>query len=235
MEIMKKISAIAQDMHGAEMPVIAFLGDSVTQGCFECYLKEGRAIETVFDNQHAVSTYVNQILRKLYSNANINIINAGISGDNVVHGAKRLDKHVLRFHPDLVVVGYGLNDCFWKPDDFQTGIREIFSRLKAAGCEVIFLTPNLMNAYVDPEIPAPELAAIAADAITKADALDATVAEAKKAAQEYGVVVYDIYEKWKLMAANGVDITRLLANRINHPDRDMNWMTAFAVVETMMK
>ncbi len=235
MEIMNKINAIAKDMHGAEMPVIAFLGDSVTQGCFECYLKEGRAIETVFDSQHAVSAYVGQILHKLYPNANINIINAGISGDNVIHGAKRLDKHVLRFHPDLAVVGYGLNDCFWKPEDFQSGIREIFGRLKDAGCEVIFLTPNLMNAYVDPEIHAPELAAVAADAMTKAEALDATVAEAKKAAEEYGVTVCDVYAKWKRMAELGVDVTRLLANRINHPDRDMNWMTAFAVVETMMK
>lgn len=39
MKIIDKLNA-KQDIYGEKPVTIAFLGDSVTQGCFECYIKE---------------------------------------------------------------------------------------------------------------------------------------------------------------------------------------------------
>ena len=33
------------------VPTVAFLGDSVTEGCFECYVDEKGEFETVFDRE----------------------------------------------------------------------------------------------------------------------------------------------------------------------------------------
>ena len=41
--------------------------------------------------------------------------------------------------------------------------------------------------------------------------------------------------KWKLLSQNGVDTTALLANGINHPSREMAWMFAYSLLETMMR
>ena len=54
MEIIKKIQAKASDNWGNGAVTIAFLGDSVTQGCFEVYKKEDGGIETYYDKE---STY----------------------------------------------------------------------------------------------------------------------------------------------------------------------------------
>ncbi|HCH27997.1 MAG TPA: GDSL family lipase, partial [Ruminococcaceae bacterium] len=55
MKIIEKLNA-KQDIYGEKPVTIAFLGDSVTQGCFECYIKEDGKIETVFDYKSAYST-----------------------------------------------------------------------------------------------------------------------------------------------------------------------------------
>ena len=48
-----------------------------------------------------------------------------------------------------------------------------------------------------------------------------------------GYDLVDSYHKWKNMAKNGVDTTRLLANRINHPNYAMHDFFAYWLVETM--
>ena len=39
----------------------------------------------------------------------------------------------------------------------------------------------------------------------------------------------------KKLEQNGVDTTILLANRINHPTREMNWLFAVSLLETMFE
>ena len=39
------------------------------------------------------------------------VINAGVSADRVTEGLKRLDKDVLKYSPDIVLVMFGINDC----------------------------------------------------------------------------------------------------------------------------
>ena len=77
MRIIEKLAARARDNQGAPGVTIAFLGDSVTQGCFEVYVKNDGDIEAVYDPRHAYHRQVQDILAVLYPSVPVNIINAG--------------------------------------------------------------------------------------------------------------------------------------------------------------
>src|SRR5574344_373203 len=107
MKIIEKINA-KRDMNNEKAVTIAFLGDRVTQGCFECYKTSKTSLETIFDYKSAFSTRMREILNILFPEIQINIINSGISGDAAVNGYKRMDRDILAYNPDLCVVSYGL-------------------------------------------------------------------------------------------------------------------------------
>ena len=238
MNIMKLLAGKARDNWNAGPVTIAFLGDSVTQGCFEVFLKEGNC-ETVFDQEHSYVAYVSKILSVLYPNVPVSIINAGISGDNAANGMRRLERDVLRFRPDLTVVCFGLNDCgggLEHAKEYEQSLRDIFRRLKEAGGEVIYMTPNRMNTYVDQDaLKEPLLIEIAEHTgrIQREGILDAYLTEGKRAAAECGIPVCDVNEKWNKLYQCKVDTTGLLVNHINHPSREMNWLFAWSLLETM--
>ncbi len=236
MEIIKKIANKNSDIYGAPPVTIAFLGDSVTQGCFEVFYKLDESIETIFESDKAFSTGVKKILNYLYPSAQINIINSGLSGGTAENGNERFERDIARFNPDLVVVGFALNDCCRGGEEYikvyENSLREIFRKTKALGAECIMLTPNMMNDRVSPHIHDERIKELAKSFINTA--LDDFVDTAKKVANEEGAVICDIYSKWKTLQASGVDITEILSNKLNHPTREMNKMTAYSLVETML-
>ena len=239
MQIMKTIAAKAANLHGAKIPTIVFLGDSVTQGCFECYRKNDGGIETFFDKEHAYHNYIDQIFSMLYSRVPLNIINAGISGDSTAGGLARLERDVLCYHPDLTVVCFGLNDCgngLGKVGEYKENLRKIFCALKESGSEVIFMTANMYNTSMSCHLTDERLIAIAEQTMQRqlAGDLKAYFEAGKEVAECCGVKVCDVYAKWEMLAQHGVDVTELLANKINHPTREMNWVFAYELVNTMM-
>ena len=236
MKITEKLAARQKDLRGRAPITIAFLGDSVTQGCFECYINEKGEIDTVFDPEEGYSAKLRQILYTLYPRAQINIVNAGISGDNAKGGLDRMERDVLAFSPDLTVVSFGLNDCCGGLDRvsrFGERLQEIFLRLQEKGSEVIYLAPCMTNTYVSSSIKDAALREVAEQQAKRENdgVLAAYVDEAKRVAESCGARVCDCYSKWKRMAACGVDTTALLANYINHPRREMHRMIADSLIE----
>lgn len=238
MKILQKLKAKQENMLDAPAVTIVFLGDSVTQGCFEVYKTGENSIETVYDHQHAYSTRLREMLGVLYPRAQINIINSGISGNNAVHGAQRLERDVLSYRPDLVVVSFGLNDSAAGVEGIGTytqALGNIFNRLQAEGIETIFLTENMMCSEVSCHLQDPLLVQLAAkfSQIQCSGILDAYFEAAKRTAETYGVRICDCYRKWKQLAEAGVDTTELLANHLNHPVREMSNLFAYSLLETM--
>ena len=88
--------------HTEKKLTLAFLGDSVTQGCFELYKNEKGKICTVTKPDHAFSQLLLARLRALYPAVPFRVVNAGISGDRAPNGAKRLARDVLSHRPDLM-------------------------------------------------------------------------------------------------------------------------------------
>ena len=239
MDIIKKIAEKSTDLFGKKTPVIAFLGDSVTQGCFECYM-DGEDLKTVFDKNSAYHNYLAKILGILFPSAPVTMINAGISGDSSAGGYKRLERDVLPFHPDLTVVSFGLNDA-WNGLDYiptyKENLKNIFMSLQNGGSEVIFMTANMMNTKLSPYLAEGTIKQVAKGTMELQNngVVEAYFSAAKEAAAECGVKVCDVYSKWKQMQDNGVDTTSLLANYINHPVREMNWLFAVSLIDCMFQ
>jgi lysophospholipase L1-like esterase len=87
---------------------IAFLGDSITEGCFE-------AESSAKDDIYVYHSRLIRMLEEKYPKVRIEKINAGVGGDIAGMGLFRLQKDVLDQKPDLAVVCFGVNDtafCF---------------------------------------------------------------------------------------------------------------------------
>ncbi len=239
MKFIEKLAAKQNDLYGALPATVAFLGDSVTQGCFELF-ESGRAIDTVFDNKCAYSTRIREILHTFFPKAHINIVNCGISGDNAPNGLSRLERDILPFKPDLVVVSYGLNDCGNGEaglEKYVNALDGIFKRVKETGAECIFMTENMMNTHVSCHVTNPRFIEIAEGTAKRQNngTLDRYFEAAKKVAEENGVRVCDCYAKWKAMHKAGVNVTELLSNHVNHPTREMHYLFAYSLIETMLE
>ena len=238
-KFIEKVIKKQNDNYNNRGVTVAFLGDSVTQGCFEVYRKNTGGIETVYDRKSAYHKYFSEIFSVLCPNVPVNIINAGISGGNAPQGLERLDRDVLSYNPDLTVVCFGLNDSGCGAEGIEKYINaldEIFDRIKKSGSELIFMTPNMMCTSISCHMTDESLKKIASD---KADfqnsgLFDEYIDAAKALCKEKNVTVCDCYAKWKRLHALGFDVTELLSNKINHPLREMNWLFAYSLVETVM-
>lgn len=239
MKIIDKIKEKQSDLYSRKPITIAFLGDSVTQGCFGCYEPVPGGIETDFIPEQAYCEKVKKILNKLYPSVPFAVINAGISGGSSYTGLNRLDRDVLSYNPDLVVVCFGLNDSGEGEKgipDFKNHLNEIFSEINRFGAECIYMTPNTMNYNVSPKLTSEVFKGLAADFALRMESgvMDKYVEVGISTAESNGVTVCDCYSLWKKMSDCGVNVTELLANRLNHPDGGMHWLFAYELVKTMV-
>ena len=238
MKIVEKLAARANCNENEPAVTIAFLGDSVTQGCFELVPRNDTGFENVHDRESVYHTQLLKMLAVLYPTVPVNIINAGVAGKDAPHGLERLSRDVLVHNPDLTVVCFGLNDCGKEEKgvfEYLSALEKIFEALKTAGSEIIFMTPNMMATKVSPTIDREFMQL--AEIISKrqnAGILDMYIDAAKKLCEKHNIQICDVYAKWKKLAKCGVDTTELLSNKINHPTREMHKLFASSLIETMM-
>lgn len=239
MKIIEKFNKKNVNLKGESPVCIAFLGDSVTQGCFGDFQISETLVDTVFDAENGYHTKLRKILNMLYPRVPLNIINAGISGGNAKEGAERLDRDVLRFSPDLCVVCFGLNDSCLKIENslevYKNSLTEIFKRLKENDIEVIFMTPNMMCTEITHSTTEPLINQFTVNVskVQLSGKLEEFLNEAKKIAKSFDIPVCDCYAKWKTLYDSGVNTNILLSNKINHPTKEMNWMFAYSLAETI--
>ena len=209
--------------HGP-ITIVAF-GDSVTHGFLNG------------DEIDVDTVYWNRLRRKLNAVRDyvpVNVINAGIGGITAHGSLERMEKQVLVHEPDLVTVCFGLNDVNGTLEEYVSALRTIFERCKNAGADVIFLTPNMLNTYIAPDTEDKwlEYAAKTAD-MQNSGKMDSFMDAARALAKEMGVPVADCYAEWKKRSETE-DTTLLLANRINHPTREMHELFAQKLFEIIM-
>ena len=237
MKFIELIKEKQADLYGKRQPSIAFLGDSVTHGCFGLYVKDGD-IHTYVESGKAYHQKVKEILAVLYPTVPITIINAGISGDTAEGGLKRLDRDVLSYEPDLVIVCFGLNDSQQEEagiKKYTDSLKKIFDNVKKTEKEVIFLTPNLKAASAEIKFE-DKLKKMAEDIIEneKAGWLDKYLDAARALCAEEMVPICDCNRIWNIFKDNGIKVNDLLSNRLNHPIEEMHFMFAYELVRTML-
>lgn len=240
MKVLQKMQVKANDNFNAEGVTVAFLGDSVTQGCFELYKKGENQYETIFEKRNSYERYFFDILSVIFPSVTVNVINAGISGDNATRGAVRVDNDVIRHAPDLTVVCYGLNDCSFDDNSvrrYTKALETIFDKLSAAGSDIIFMTPNMMNTKISPHLTDANFISVAEECAKKQNDgfFDAHIDAARELCKSKGIPICDCYSLWKALYSGGVDTTELLINKINHPTPDMNKLFAYELVRTIFK
>ncbi len=204
---------------------IVCLGDSITEGCFELGVK--KPLE-------AYPAKLFRLLKVLFPDVTFNVINSGIGGTTARFAMTRIERDVLSYHPDLVTVAFGVND-YMEYDTYIEKLGQIFDTLNEKGIPCIFMTEQPMNTYVDEEYTPKKYYDYAHKTVDvmKDGILDKAFDGAIALAKQKGIKVCDSYHKWKNMTSHGVDTTRLLANRINHPNCDMHDFFAYWLVETL--
>jgi lysophospholipase L1-like esterase len=109
-------------------------------------LKRHDSITGVYYHSGGLRAYPEMLeiaLKKAYSQAQVTVRNAGISGDTTKGALARLERDVLMHKPHLITVMLGMNDLVGTPlAVFQKNLREIITRCRAAGAEVVRCTQN---------------------------------------------------------------------------------------------
>ncbi len=217
-----------------DIPVIAFLGDSVTHGAFE--LIDAPDANCAFDFEAVYHAELRRMLLSVNRWMPVSIINAGIAGDNAPGSLNRLERDVIAHKPHICVVNFGLNDLSDGVETYIAAMRAIFTRLQAAGIAPILLTPSMLNTYVHPNTLPQFRAYAAVTARQHAEGLMDTYVDAARAlARELDIPIADAYARWKQMEADGVDITECLANYINHPTRECHKIFAEVLFEALSR
>lgn len=144
-------------------------------------------------------------LKKLYPNAQIRVVNAGIGASNSETRKAGFQKEVLDFKPDLVTLEF-VNDMGLPDDVLQRNYEQILQRLSAAGAELILITPHFtMPEWMElPHGRGPEKRR--------------GVMFLRKFAAEHAVPLADASKRWEDLQDLGVPYETLLRNGINHPD-----------------
>ena len=201
-------------------------GDSVTQGCFGPHDVHPTALDSY-------SVKLRAALQFLYPEKVINVLNAGVAGDTATRALLRFERDVLSHNPDLVIVAFGVND-FGNTDAYIESLGKIFDELNARNIPCIYMTEHMMNTYSadDTSENIKEYSKVTAEAQNNGT-LDNLWDRGIALAHEKGVAVCDVYHKWKKLYAAGVDITKMLANRINHPVKQMHDLFVTSIIETL--
>ena len=154
----------------------------------------------------ARESYLEKFRGKLidkYEDTSVSAINAGIAGDHLIMMEKRLERDVLRYQPDLVLINGSLNwdDSMGTTAFYKELLTRVVRRIQdGTQTDIILLTPNGIF-----------------DSDHACSRLEERVAAIRDTAAEMRVCLADAYAVWEAAREAGYPWEELLANRHNHP------------------
>lgn len=191
---------------GGALRLVAF-GDSITAG------GDATRPGLIFWERWAAS------LQARHPQARITAINAATGGDSTVQGLQRLQSKVLDAHPDLVLIGFGMNDHNRggvPVAQFEENLKQMVTRIRTqTGAEVI-----LFSAF--PPNPRWRFGS---------HHMEDYAAATARAAASSGCAYADVFNNWQTIAARKKP-EDLLGNDINHPNDFGHWIY-FEVFESL--
>lgn len=185
---------------GDSVKIIAF-GDSITAG------GEASEPKLIFWQRWA------DALQEKYPRAKIEAINGATGGDRTGEGLARLEEKVLNQKPNLVLIGFGMNDHnmpgFGTPlETFTNNLATMIDRIrKETGAEIILYStfpPNPKWHYGSHNMEAYALGT-------------------EQVAREKRCAYADVYHNWVVIESKKKP-EDLLGNNINHPNDFGHWI-----------
>lgn len=141
-------------------------------------------------------------LGRLYPDATVVAINAGVSGNTTAAGLARMDADVIAHDPDLVVVMFGMNDVARAtPEEFRANLTTIVTRCREIGAEVVLCTPNSIY-----------------EGGRSMEGLAAFAQIVREVGAELGAPVADCYAAYEGLRAVSARAWRLLMSETIHPN-----------------
>ncbi len=196
---------VAAMLQSGQQPVkIVCFGDSIT----------GRYYHTGKDR--AYPDMLEIALRRLYPQGQVEMLNAGASGQTTRNALSRLERDVVVRKPDLIIVMFGMNDVmvgdprFVPPDEFFDNMTQIVERTLETGAEVVLCTPTAvypMGTYD-----------FSTGSYRSAQKLQEYSEIIRKLADEYQLPVADFYRIFNHIRANDPETWMLLMSEIIHPN-----------------
>jgi acyl-CoA thioesterase-1 len=185
---------------GEPLKIVAF-GDSITAG------------SNVSTPEHIFWMRWVETLKHRYPDAKITPLNRATGGDTTAQGLARLKTKVIDEHPDLVLLGFGMNDhnvakFGISVEQFERNLETMVTRIRQeTGAEII-----LYSAF--PPNPKWKFGSHC-----MADYAAATA----RVARRFSCAYADVYDNW-LTLARRKKPEDLLANDINHPNDFGHWI-----------
>ncbi|GAA4288053.1 SGNH/GDSL hydrolase family protein [Georgenia daeguensis] len=198
------VPAAAAVLDAAEPLVWSFIGDSVTAASWHTW--GGRGHAELFHER----------LREI-GRTRDGVIDTAVSGWRVGDLAEQLDVVCLRYSPDVVVIGTGLNDTKGGADgvaEFGRTYRDVVARLRDAGALVVVQTPN---------------GSLPTSPVHVLDHVDAYAAEIRAIAEELDLVLVDHLAVWE---ATPTDTTFHWLGHGCHPNAYGHRAMARTLIET---
>ncbi len=178
---------------------IVVFGDSISTG--------GEVTEPRF----AFYSRFKDWLQKKRPKCKIILENGATGGDTTVDGLVRVEEKVLTRNPDLVLVGFGMNDHNINsvaPGKFQKNLKSIVKQIKnKTGADVLLYSTFPPNPNWN----------------ATSHSMDKYAEATKKVAQETKSAYADVYSVW-MKALTRKDPSSLLNNNINHPNNFGHWI-----------
>lgn len=187
-----------EKLRNREHLTIGFYGDSIMTGC---NASSKLTIPPYLDDFPTASV---KMLKQLYGYDGIEFFNTSKGGTLSEWGRTNVDVNVNDYSPDLVFIGFGMNDGSWnvKPADFIYNIEFMVASIQARNpdAEIVLVSTILAN---------PDS--------TQSAGQENYLQPLKDLSESYdGVALMDMtsYSQYLLGRKRSVDI---LANNINHP------------------
>ena len=123
-----------EKLSNGEHVTIVALGDSIT--------------EVTFHTQGRMNwvQLLDEAIFEEYGNGICTIINSGKCGSTYTDGLSRLERDVLRYNPDLVIIAFGMNDSTRGSEglnQFKSDLEQTVNLIRQrCGSEIMLRTPN---------------------------------------------------------------------------------------------
>ncbi len=199
----------------AAAPVlIVALGDSVTQGV--------GAHQHLY-HEEVYHALLRRRLQERHPLTTFSVINAGVDGQQASDAFARLDRDVISHHPDLVIIGFALNDAVIGGREgvaaYRANLERLIREIRAQSeADLLLLTPNMM--VTRPNDAVHEVHHHCTErfiAVQLGGVLAAYAQQIREVGVALEVPVADVYARWEIEAALGTDTTAWLSNGLNHP------------------
>jgi lysophospholipase L1-like esterase len=222
----QRIDEKAGNHNEAAVLIVAF-GDSVTQGFTQVGHLEPTAV------YHA---RLKTMLEEAYPRTTFSVLNAGHGGVTAAAGSAMLERDVIRHQPDLVIIGFGLNDCQAGAAGAaayeKTLTEQVLAVRAQTQAQVILLTPNFMCTGSNGAVPRNLTHLVAQFQELQNQGVLAAYADAvRRVGAAQSAPVADVYAAWRQLQSAGVDTNKLLANGLNHPIAEAQRIPAELVMQ----